>query len=464
MNKTLPILCFIAAIAIMAAAFPEGVVGVLLVVVFSTVVILVIRQNADEKHFLINIFLIALLIRLLFATVSYVFKLQGFFGEDAFLYDEMANRLTQIWTGATPGTDPESMAAMSTAQPGWGMNYIIGSIYLVCGRNMLAGQFFCSVIGAATAPMVYTCASEIYHNQRVSKISAILVALFPAFIVWSSQLLKDGIIIFLLVLAMTMILRLQKKFNYFGIGLLALSLFGILAFRFYIFYIVGVAVAGSFIIGTSSSTKSIIRGFVSLVIIGGVLAYVGALQSAGTSLEKYGSLERVQASRSDYSRSNSGFGEDLNVSTPMGALAAIPTGFTYLMLAPFPWEISNIRQAITLPEMLLWWACIPILLSGLWFTLKTKLRTAIPILLFSLMLTLGYSIFQGNVGTAYRQRAQIQVFLFMFIAVGWTLTLERRENNKLLKNAKKRRLHHYETRDEDPKEILPKGEKEPDEK
>src|ERR1044072_2546098 len=123
MNKTLPILCFIAAIVIMAAAFPEGVVGVLLVVVFSTVVVLVIRQNAEEKHFLINIFLIALLIRLLFATISYVFKLQGFFGEDAFLYDEMANRLSQIWIGATPAIDPESQAAMSTAQPGWGRNY-----------------------------------------------------------------------------------------------------------------------------------------------------------------------------------------------------------------------------------------------------------------------------------------------------------------------------------------------------
>jgi hypothetical protein len=436
MNKALPILYFIAAIAIMAAAFPEGVVGVLLVAVFATAVILIIRQSTEEKSFLINIFLLALLIRLIFATISYVFKMQGFFGEDAFLYDEMANRLSQVWIGANPGTDIESRMAISTSQPGWGMNYLIGFIYLVCGRNMLAGQFFCSVIGAATAPMVYTCASEVYHNQRVSKICAILVALFPAFIVWSSQLLKDGIIIFLLVLAMTMILRLQKKFNYFSIALLALSLFGILAFRFYIFYIVAVAVAGSFIIGTSSSTKSIIRGFVSLVAIGVVLTYVGALQSAGTSLEKYGSLERVQASRSDYSRSNSGFGEDLDVSTPTGALAAMPVGFTYLMLAPFPWEISNLRQAITLPEMLFWWACIPILLSGLWFTLKTKLRKAIPILLFSSMLTLGYSIFQGNVGTAYRQRAQIQVFLFMFIAVGWTLMLERRENSKLLKKQK----------------------------
>jgi len=454
MNKIPYVLCFISLFIILGVTFPDGVVGILLVIACSIVVILLVNKNAEDKDFLTNIFLLALLARLFFATITHVFKLQEFFGGDALQYDDAANRLVGVWLGYSPGTDIETMKALSTSQPGWGMNYVTGFLYLICGRNMLAGQFFCAVIGAATAPMVFTCANEIFHNRRVSKISAVMVAFFPAFIVWSSQLLKDGIIIFLLVLAMTMTLKLQKKFNYTALLLLTLSLFGILAFRFYIFYVVGIAVAGSFIIGSGSSMKSIIRGFISLAILGTVLTYVGALQSAGTSFEKYGSLERVQASRLDYSRSNSGFGEELDVSTPMGALTAMPVGFAYLMLAPFPWEISNVRQAITLPEMLLWWTCIPILLSGLWFTLRTKLRNSIPILLFSLMLTLGYSVFQGNVGTAYRQRAQIQVFLFMFIAVGWTLILERRENSRLAQTMKQSRrsgiLHLNDAEDYEP--------------
>ncbi|MBA3243068.1 MAG: hypothetical protein H0T60_17750 [Acidobacteria bacterium] len=55
------------------------------------------------------------------------------------------------------------------------------------------------------------------------------------------------------------------------------------------------------------------------------------------------------------------------------------------------------------------------------------------------MLTLAYSIFQGNVGTAYRQRAQILVFYFIFVAVGAVLVKEaresRRENVKRAKHA-----------------------------
>ena len=62
-----------------------------------------------------------------------------------------------------------------------------------------------------------------------------------------------------------------------------------------------------------------------------------------------------------------------------------------------------------------------------------------PVLIFTLMLTVGYAIFQGNVGTAYRQRTQIQVFHFMFIGAGFVLFMEKRENERLLKNLKQQR-------------------------
>jgi 4-amino-4-deoxy-L-arabinose transferase-like glycosyltransferase len=317
------------------------------------------------------------------------------------------------------------------------MNYLTAFIYMAVGRNILAAQFFCTVIGAATAPLVYLCSHSIFQNQRVGKISAILVALFPGFIIWSAQLLKDGLIIFLIVLAMIMVLRLQKKFSYGSVALLIMALFGILSLRFYIFYMMAVAVAGSFVIGLSTSVKSIIRGFVALTLVSVALVYLGVLQSAGLDFEKYGSLERVQVSRQDLARSaESGYGENLDVSTTEGAIAILPIGFAYLMFAPFPWQISNFRQAITLPEMLVWWASIPLLLSGLWFTIKNRLRDSIPILIFTLLLTIAYSIFQGNVGTAYRQRAQIQVFLFIFIAVGWTLWQERKENRILARRSR----------------------------
>ncbi len=41
-----------------------------------------------------------------------------------------------------------------------------------------------------------------------------------------------------------------------------------------------------------------------------------------------------------------------------------------------------------------------------------------PILVFTTALTLAYGAFLGNVGTAYRQRTQIMMFYFLFVADG----------------------------------------------
>ena len=53
-----------------------------------------------------------------------------------------------------------------------------------------------------------------------------------------------------------------------------------------------------------------------------------------------------------------------------------------------------------------------------------------PMLIFTAMLSLAYSVAQGNVGTAYRQRAQLLVFYFIFAAVGLALVLEKRDEKK----------------------------------
>jgi hypothetical protein len=106
-------------------------------------------------------------------------------------------------------------------------------------------------------------------------------------------------------------------------------------------------------------------------------------------------------------------------------------GILYLMFAPFPWQLASLRQSITLPEMLVWWASFPLLVLGLWFSIKHRLRQISPILIFVTMLTLAYSVVQGNVGTAYRQRAQLLVFYFIFVAVGFVLFQEKREDKRL---------------------------------
>ncbi len=174
------------------------------------------------------------------------------------------------------------------------------------------------------------------------------------------------------------------------------------------------------------------RQVIVIAAVGLAFTWVGVLRRAGSQLETFSNLQTLQTSRADLAGSaKSGFGRDVDVSTTSGALSAIPLGMLYLLFAPFPWQVVNLRQSITLPEMIVWWSSFPLLCIGVWFTLRYRMRQALPILIFTSMLTLAYSVFQGNVGTAYRQRSQILVFYFIFVAVGYVLLRERQEDRNV---------------------------------
>lgn len=441
MDKRLLVICSIFALALTFFSFPDGALSVMLILIIAIPTVALIRKYAEEKEFLTNVFFIALLFRIGLGTLIHVFDLRGLFGPDAITYDGIGQRMVEIWKGLAVPSDFYTLEAQNPGSSGWGMNYLVGSIYLIFGPSILAVQTFCGIIGALTAPMIYYCADNIFNNKRVSKLSALFIALFPSFIIWSSQLLKDGLIIFLLVCAMTAILQLRKNFNSFNVALLIFSLFGIFSLRFYIFYMVATSVVGSLVMGLNTTLVSTVRNTIIIILVGLTLTYLGVIRNATSDFEKYGNLERIQISRQYLATSaGSGFGEDVDVSTTSGAISTIPIGLLYLFFAPFPWEVTKLSQALVLPETFVWWALIPIFISGLWYTLKNKLRGATPILLFSLMLSISYAIFQGNVGMLYRQRTQLQVFLFIFIAVGWTIIRERRENRNILAQAKKNQL------------------------
>lgn len=389
-------------------------------------------RSGSNGPFLLKLFVGALLVRLLIGTAIFVFHGQEFFGGDANTYD--LNGLAQLkaWGGDRYYQSVVDRFVGRGAGSGWGMVYFVAAVYALIGRNVLAVQFINSVLGAATAIMIFFCAKQVFGNVRVASVAAIAVAFYPSLVLWSSQGLKDGPIVFFLALSILATLKLGEKLTFKYLALLVGSLFSLLSLRFYIFYMISIAIGGAFVIGMQRVTAvNFLRQFLIMIVLGLALTYLGITRYANVQFEQFGSLERVQRSRLDAATSaQSGFAKDVDVSTTQGALSAIPVGLLYLLFAPFPWQLASLRQSITLPEMVIWWASFPLLVLGLWFSIRYRLRQISPILIFTVMLSLAYSVFQGNVGTAYRQRAQLLVFYFIFAAVGYVLLLEKREERK----------------------------------
>jgi dolichyl-phosphate-mannose-protein mannosyltransferase len=410
-------------------------------VLVSLPTLAVLARAEREKTFLLRLFILAVLVRIVIATVIYLANLQEFFGGDANTYHMFGESLNQSWHGDSYHASRYA-AFIQSGAGAWGMLYVVAAVYEVLGANMYAVQLVNASVGASTAIVVYYVAQNLFQNTRVSKLAALLVAFFPSLILWSSQALKDALIIMALTLCILATLRLMEKITIPYLAVLGVCLAALLSLRFYIFYMMAAAVAGSFLIGMrAADAKSFLQRFVAIGLIGMAFTWFGVIRFAATQFERYGSLQMVNQSRQDQARNaESGFGKDVDVGTTEGALTVIPLGLVYLLFAPFPWQLVSTRQSIALPEMLIWWAAFPLLVLGWWYALKHRLRHVAPIVLFTTMLTLAYAIFQGNVGTAYRQRSQLLVFYFIFVAVGAVLMLEKREERRLRAKLAKQEL------------------------
>lgn len=406
----------------------------------SAPTILILARTEDEKTFLFRLFLVGLLIRILLAAVINMGHMEDFFGGDANTYDIFGQSLLQGLNGDKYHME-KYQSFVASGAGAWGMLYLVAGIYDLVGRNLFAIQLVNASIGSATGVVVYHTAMSLFTNKRVAKLAALLVTFFPSLVLWSSQALKDGLIILALAISILATLRLMEKITFGWVVVITVSLLALLSLRFYIFYMMTASVAGSFFMGMKTfSAQSFIQRFMAVAAIGLAFTWFGVLQYAGTQFDRFANLKQIQLSRQDQAEAGSGFGKDVDISTTEGALTVIPLGTVYLLLAPFPWQFQTLRQSITLPEMIVWWFSFPLLVLGMWYSIKHRLRQVSPIVIFTTMLTLVYSVFQGNVGTAYRQRSQLLVFYFIFVAVGAIIMKERAEDRRLQAQRAKQEL------------------------
>jgi hypothetical protein len=80
----------------------------------------------QEQHgaFLLQIFIAALLLRLIVASLIFANYGQEFFGGDAFTYDFLGQTQLRAWAG-----DSYAQVLLRNRMSGWGMGYFVGSVY-----------------------------------------------------------------------------------------------------------------------------------------------------------------------------------------------------------------------------------------------------------------------------------------------------------------------------------------------
>ena len=399
--------------------FLDGLLAVILAGALNVIVLYQIRMRTDpaETSFLVRLYLWAVVLRYCLAVVLNVLTANSAFAAafwgDSGTYDHGGYQLALKWAG-----EPHAPALVANAVSGYGWVHFVGWIYYVFGRNQLLVQLINGLIGGLTVLVIYAIAARLF-DRGAARWAALFMAFFPQMVFWSTGMYKDPATLLCIALTMYAVVGLRERLALSMVILFVVAEVVLITLRFYIAYFVLFAALATFVF---AQRRGVVRLFFTYALLVAVL--LGALNFAvkRETLERqtsYLTLERIQTTREDQALwGRSGFGQEYDVSTPGGALSALPVGLAYLLFAPFPWAVSGLRQALALPETLVWYMLMPAFIRGVAFAFKNRLRAVLPIVVFAVSLTLAYALMQGNIGTAYRQRTQITMFFFVFMGVG----------------------------------------------
>ncbi len=425
-----PILLIVLFIAVgvwaanLAMTVPYTGAGLIAGIVSAGIFFYATSRATYDQRFLLRIFMLGLGLRWLVGLLIYWKGLQSL-APDALTYDIYGYNLHLVWTGELK---TGWLAFTNVNRSGWGMYYYVAAIYSVFGRSLLATQLVNCALGAYTSVLVYQITMMVYPQVRVARMASTLVAVAPSMLMWTAQGLKEAPITFCLATCTYSALKLCRKLELRDVILLLTALFCLFTLRHYVFYITFVAVAGALLFSTLKVTPlRALQGFILCFLLCFIFVYLGAGKIAQSNLD----LNRIQAGRKwSAGVSGSGYGGDVDITDAPSALAYLPLGIIYVLFAPFPWMIQKLSQAITLPEMVVWWAAAPLLARGYWFAIRKRLLEMLPLCAFTFGLTIIYAFLQTNVGTAHRQRTQLFIYFAIFISIGWEQWQTARQEKK----------------------------------
>lgn len=356
-----------------------------------------------------RLFGIALGLRLALAVLLHLLVSHELFAPDQTTYDYFAGWLARYWSGETL-----VYPAKLTAPGPKAYYYVVAALYWALGQWDLWPKLLNAVVGALTVPLAYEVALSIAGRAGVAYKAALWTATFPSLVLWSSLNIRDAWILLLILFICREALRLQARPGLTAALRLGAAVLLLGQFRDYILFAVTLPILLSFLI---RGRAHIVRNTVLGMLVAVVVIYADRVAGQERRL-RFVDLEALQEMRQFTSVGGSRYQETVDISTPGKALAFLPKGLAFFLFAPYPWTVRNVRQLVTMPEMLIFYALVPSMLRGVRELLRARAPGALMLVLITLSLTLGYALGEANAGAAYRHRAQILVFLLFFAAAG----------------------------------------------
>ncbi len=368
------------------------------------------------EHPVLFVFLVALTARVLLALGVYLADDGALFADDAYfqrLARDMADGNRSHWA------DYDRSIFYATSTFLWPLTVLARLV-----SPVLPGQLMVAVAGAGAAALT-TVVGLRALRVRWAIAAGLVMALLPSMVLWSSLTLKDAFVWCVLAALGVVACELDGPPARFamvgGAGVVLLVLMDHL--RAQTFVVAVWAFAAALVLGGGRRWGE--RGTVGVIVLLALPAFLGYGVAASSWIDDsiHGSVERREGNTigAETALSCAKTANDMG-----GVVRHLPCGLPAALLRPYPWESGgSLGLNLSRLEALAWYPLLALSLYGLTRAWPLRRALAFPVIA-SVGSLLVYASVEGNLGTAFRHRAELVWGVALLAAVGVQTIADRR--------------------------------------
>lgn len=411
--------------------FCKGTLLMLGVIILVGFILKHFLPEADKK-FLLKLFIAGIVLRvIIFAALYIISVLHGGYGEltpDSRLYFLRALDMMRGYIGRT-----HDLIKIEGKVGHNGYLYILSFFYLLIGYNpamshplsIFSDKLINCLIGTLSGVPIFYITKDIF-GRKAAKISSLFAVFYPSFIFWSMTNNRESANILLVALVILSVVKIhKKKFSYFV--LLIVSLLLLFTIRPYIFFCT-VFILGVFLLIIFSGyflARAPVLFTISIIISVFLLisGYRGMLKNEFLTPDTF--MKKVYERNRDVIAQGGTTYVIYDYDTLSGAKLSklkfakgLIKGFIFFMLVPFPWAVSSTLQFLACLQIIAWYILLPFSFVGIILAIRHRFKISFVLISYLLVVTSGFALMEGNVGSAMRHRDLILPFYLIFSAAG----------------------------------------------
>jgi len=456
-------------------------VGALFVVFLSSITLFFINKSKEKDtiKFLSTLFLIVFLIHAVAVALIFYTNFQPF-SEGRGDFNEYHSVARQISERVAVG----NFSLKEFSEFPNLVNYypvIVGYVYIMTIPSMLMGQLLNAWIVALVAIFAYLIVKEIGRSEKEGFIVGLIVGFYPSLFFYGSLLLKDALVILLSTIGLLIMLKILKKFSWLTFLIFYITLIGLTHFRFYISYAIILSfIICWFILSDLKIKKRVVYGIIMIILFGflprfaaldgktqgymGILAlrnFLSPQTITGYRDLAYNPKDKIKQPAPEdkikqpapkdkvkqpaptedevlqkvqpfgyYSpiAQDSSISIDTGFDSPVSFFKNSSLSFIYILLGPFPWQLTKSKHLFVLPEIIPWYFLLFFIVKGIVKHIKKDYKVILPLIIFCLVILGLLSLYINNFGIITRIRIPAFLALLCLLPFGF----ERFKNVKML--------------------------------